>query len=51
MTEHSQETLSEFLVLVAVDDEVEGGVDGGEEVREGDHRVHPGEPIRLDVQV
>ena len=47
--EHLAEGLAELVVLVAVDDEVEGGVDGGQEVREGDHGVHPVVPVALHV--
>ena len=47
--EHLAEGLAELVVLVAVDDEVERGVDGGQEVREGDHGVHPVVPVALHV--
>ena len=51
LAEHADQTLTELFVLVAVDDEVERGVDGGQKVGEGDHGVHPGEPVLLHVQV
>ncbi len=43
--------LPELGVLVAVDDKVDGGVDGGEQVGDADHQVHVPGPRALEVVV
>ena len=48
---HLQEALPELLVLVAVDDEVEGGVDRREEVGQGHHGLHPAGPVGVHVKL
>ena len=47
--DHLEEDLPELVVLVAVDDEVDGRVDGGEEVRDAHDRLQPLVPVALHV--
>lgn len=47
--DHLQQDLPEFVVLVAVDDEVDGGVHGGQKVGEADQGLHALVPCALHV--
>ncbi len=45
------QALPELGVLVAVDDEVDGGVDGGQQVGDAHHQVHVAGPGALNLPV